>query len=155
MRRHYAVEFRASSMTPRSFEVSVSPRVYCVAGGRATQLSPSERREFVDDDCLLFDSKYGDLLMLTYVDLISGEYTAHVLAYDVPEDCEKLLEVVEAEGLPHGVYVLVYDAKEGSRVYAAPLSKGALRELSGILGISVGMIEKIVSYKSSQTPSRI
>jgi len=147
MSTHRTVRFTLTTSTPRALNVSVEPTLYCVAGGEITRLEPSRSEPFSEEHSLLFDSRYGDTLGITFVDLISGNYTATLLTYDVPETCSKLLEVLRTKGLEHGLYAAVYECESDSRVLFTPIVAKKLSKLSEALGVKRNLLKTIIPCK--------
>jgi len=127
--------------------VSVEPALFCITSGKITRLEPSRSEPFSEEHCLLFDSKYGDTLGITFVDLISGDYTATVLIYDVPQTCSRLLEVLKVEGLEHELYAMVYEGGNANRVLFSPILSRNLSGLAEVLGVNPNLLKRVIPCK--------
>lgn len=147
MPTHRTVMFTLTTSTPRALNVSVEPTLYCVAGGEITRLEPSRYEPFSEEYSLLFDSRYGDTLGITFVDLISGNYTATLLTYDVPETCSKLLEVLKTEGFEHELYAVVYESGSFNKVLFTPILAKDLSKLAEVLGVKRNLLKRVISCK--------
>ncbi len=148
MTRFYSIKFSLRTTTPRALDVRVTPLVFCFREGALELLEPVDERELAASDNVLFDKKFGDTIRVTYVDLVSGEYVAKVLTYNVPEEAKLVIELIKSEGDIERRYVLLYAKRDSSyeRVLSAPLSDLALREIARVASVCYEVLKPLTKY---------
>jgi len=128
MIKAYRAHIKTSLPNPRSF--IIKPKVFCLGLDNSLQpLEPSVKRNISEEDILDFDLKFGETLLLSFVDLASGEYDVEVLEFDKDNRCKKILEIYRITGTVNTFFAVFHDEKKRNK----PAIIRSLSEISRIL----------------------
>ncbi|MCD6208927.1 MAG: hypothetical protein J7J67_01915 [Thermoproteales archaeon] len=140
MIKAYRARIETSLPNPRSF--IIKPKVFCLKPDNTLQpLEPSDKRSMAEEDIPDFDSKFSETLLLSFVDLASGEYDVEVLEFDKNNECKKALEVYRITGSVNTFFAVFHDKEKGDK----PVIVRSLSEISRMLGKSAEELQAILT----------
>ena len=140
MIKAYRARIETSLPNPRSF--IIKPKVFCLGPDNSLQpLEPSDKRSMSEEDIPDFDLKFGETLLLSFVDLASGEYDVEVLEFDKNNECKRALEVYRITGSVNAFFAVFHDKEKGDKLVIVR----SLSEISRMLGKSAEELQAILT----------
>jgi len=98
MVRMYSFDFSLRMFDPKKYELKVSTTVLCYNEKLKNRvLKPSSEKDIEEDDNIVFDEEFSNMLLLTFADLIHSEFQGKMRVYDIPEDALYILKVYNVE----------------------------------------------------------
>jgi len=98
MVRMYSFDFSLRMFDPKKYELKVSTTILCYNEKLENRvLKPSSEKDIEEDDNIAFDEEFSNMLLLTFADLIHGEFQGKMRVYDIPEDALYISKVYNVE----------------------------------------------------------
>ena len=93
-----AIDFNLRLYDPRVLKMKVITNVKIVdVDGNIVSLEPESEREIEDMDDVIFDKEFSNTLLITFADLVHGEFEGVVKLYQIPENAQYIFKIYSVE----------------------------------------------------------